>query len=106
MEIVEQTRIHYMYRDASNWKFWGSVVVDGELNFERLQPYLFDKEFFVPHRVGLDHLLEQPMNEDDHYLHTFVEFEPVLGLEPLCSSAEFVARVKSAYERGWFLSLT
>lgn len=54
-----------MYRDASNWKFWGTAIVDGELSLEHLQQYLFDNEFFVPHEVGLNHLLDHPMNEDD-----------------------------------------
>lgn len=106
MENMDQTRFHYMYRDASNWKCWGTAVIDGELSLEQLQPYLFDNDFFVPHEVGLDHLLDQPMNEDDHYLHSFVDFESVSGEEPLCSTGEFVARFKSAHERGWFFSLT
>lgn len=105
MEDMNQTRVHYLYRGASNWKFLGAVVVDGELTLERLQPYLFDKEFFVPHEVGLNHLLDQPMNEDDHYLHAFIEFEPVSGLESLCTSADFVARFRSAHERDWFFDL-
>ncbi|MEP3439781.1 MAG: hypothetical protein ABJN75_23770 [Hoeflea sp.] len=105
MENTGQTRVHYMYRDASNWKFWGAAIVDGELSLEQLQPYLFDNDFFVPHEVGLDHLLDQPMNEDDHYLHSFVDFESVSGQEPLCSVEEFVDRFRTAHERGWFSKL-
>ena len=92
MNETGQTRVHYIYRDASNWKFCGVAVVDGELSLEQLQPYLFDNEFFVPHEVGLNHLLDQPMNDDDHYLHSFVDVEAASGEDSLCSAAEFVNR--------------
>jgi len=104
-EKLDQTRVHYTYRDASNWKFRGAAVVDGELSLEQLQPYLFDNDFFVPHEVGLDHLLDQATNEDDHYLHSFLDFERVSGEEALCSTRDFVNRFRTAYERGWFSSL-
>ncbi len=105
MDNSYQAKVHYTYRDASNWKFWGAAVVDGELSLEQLQPYLFDKYFFVPHEVGLTHLLDQPMNEDDHYLHSFEDFERVTGEEATYSTEELVNRFKAAHERGWLSSL-
>lgn len=100
------TEIRYMYRDASNYKFHGSVIVDGELSASDLAPFLFDGEFFVPHEVGLYHLLDMPMNEDDHYLHTFVAFSPVAEGASHCSASDLVIRFKMANEKGWFSSLT
>ncbi len=98
------TKVHYMYRDASNYKFHGCFVVSGKLSLNALEPYLFDGEFFVPHEVGLDHLLDMPMNEDDHYLHTFEEFEDTETGTPICSANQFVDKLKNASERGWVSS--
>ena len=98
------TEISYMYRDASNYKFYGSLIVEGRIAAPDLEPYLFDAEFFVPHEVGLDHLLDMPMNQDDHYLHTFTGFTPAKAGEPHCTASDLVSRFKIANERGWFSS--
>lgn len=50
------TEIHYMYRDASNYKRGKRVVVAGELTFEQLRPFLSDGCNFIAGDVGLDDL--------------------------------------------------
>jgi hypothetical protein len=98
------TRVDYMYRDASNYKFHGSFVVGGTLCQSDLEDFLFYGEFFVPHEVGLDHLLDMPMNQDDHYLHTIEAYNPIDESEVFCGREELVIRFKMANERGWFSS--
>jgi hypothetical protein len=45
------------------------------------------------------------MNEDDHYLHEFEEFETVSGYETICSNKKFLNRFKSAAQKGWLHSI-
>lgn len=94
-----------MYRDSSNYKFYGEFIVDGLLKPNDLKEHLLDKEFFVPHEVGLDHLLNLPMNQDDHYLHTFESFEPTDKGISICSSSDFIKRIKKANTKGWLSTL-
>lgn len=102
---MANTIVHYMYRDASNYKFHGEFVVSGKLRMHQLEDFLFDAEFFVPHEIGLEHLLDMPMNEDDHYLHTFESFEECSRGDVFCSAEEFISRVKEANKKGWLSSL-
>lgn len=101
---MDFTRVTYMYRDASNYKFHGEFVVSGKLQKSHLEKFLFDGEFFVPHEVGLNHLLDVPMNEDDHHLHTFEHFEPCRSSKAVCSAKDFIRRTSEANLKGWFSS--
>lgn len=50
------TKIEYLYRDASNYKVWNAAVVEGTLTEEqkgKIYDCLEDGESFVPHLVGL-----------------------------------------------------
>jgi hypothetical protein len=68
------TEISYMYRDAGNYKQYGSEVVRGELTYEQLAPYFLemaaeDEGLFNPKAVGLGHPGEHMggfPTEDDH----------------------------------------
>lgn len=68
------TRIRYLYRDASNFKQNGEIVVGGQITFADLEPFLDDGIYFVPEDVGLSHPGERwntdlglPFpTEDDH----------------------------------------
>ena len=99
------TRIEYLYCDASNYKFHGDFVVSGTLSKGDLSPYLFDAEWFVPIEVGLPHLLDLPMNEDDHWLHEFLEFVPTNEGSPICTASELIERFQAASHLGWFSNL-
>ncbi len=101
------TKVTYIYRDASNYKFWGEFFVSGTFTLAMVEEYLFDGEFFVPHEVGLEHLLDMPINQDDHYLHTFQTFEVVENVEVSkvkCSASELVVQFLEANRLGWFSS--
>ena len=50
------TRIHYLYRDADNYKVQNECVILGEMTGEqeqRIIACLDEKEYFVPSRVGM-----------------------------------------------------
>jgi hypothetical protein len=102
--MSKYTRIDYMYRDASNYKFRGYFSVEGTLKQSDLEDFLYDGEFFVPREVGLNHLLDVPMNQDDHHLHTIEAFSLSDDGEALCDSRALVNRFKMANERTWLSS--
>lgn len=101
---MNNTEVKYMYRDCSNYKFHRKFVVQGELKASDIKKYLHDKEFFIPHEIGLDHLLNLPMNQDDHYLHTFEGFISTEDKNYICSAKEFIDKLKKADKDGWFSS--
>ncbi|MCK5746905.1 hypothetical protein [Oricola sp.] len=100
-----KTRIDYLYRDASNYKFHGDFVVEGTIAKADLKPYLFDDEWFVPMAVGLPHLLDLPINEDDHLLHEFTGFTPTYEGTPECTVSTLIERFQNAHRFGWFSGL-
>ena len=104
MSNIAKTKVTYLYTDASNWKFRGEFIVKGKIEAADLGDYLFEREFFVPHEVGLDHLLNLPMNQDDHYLHRFEKFETTLDGKPSMTAGQLVSRFKKAHSKGWFFS--
>ena len=101
------TRINYLYRDAGNWKFRGSFIVEGRIDVEDLAPFFIDHDKFVPQSIGLRHLLTEPWSKHDHLLH---EIESTEIIEPtelegethLCKASELVNRFKRANMSGWF----
>jgi hypothetical protein len=79
------TRIHYMYRDASNYKKHTDIVVAGVITFDQIKDFLQDDEFFIAGDVGLSDLQTQWgdegykfSTEDDHVFSELSEedFEP------------------------------
>jgi hypothetical protein len=77
-----QIRLNYRYRDAHNYKEFGSMVFSNPTGLSvedataLLRNKLISEEFFVPQDWGLAGLLSQPFNpEVDHEWHEFEEFE-------------------------------
>ena len=96
------TRIHYLYRDASNYKFSGSFVVKGGIGREHLQPFLHENGWFIPKKVGLNHLLTEPWDEEeDHSLHELCEFEVTEDRDCVCTAKELIRRFQLA-SKNWF----
>lgn len=100
------TRIHYMYRDASNYKASGSQVVRGikktvtEAELQELKKI----EDFIPYEVGFTALQEELMaysggelTDDDHVWHTLEEMVQVTA-EPTVDMTfdDFVRRYLKA----------
>jgi hypothetical protein len=66
------TRVHYLYRDASNYKQYASVLLEGEISDEEealIEASLDGGETFVPTQIGWPHpgttMIGFP-GEDDH----------------------------------------
>lgn len=71
---MANTQITYMYRDASNWKQFETVVLAGEMTPEEIDLILRrleDGNLFLPEQVGLPRLQFRwpTLNEDDHVYH-------------------------------------
>ena len=93
------TLIEYMYRDASNYKKFETVIVKGKLKYLDLEPYLHEGEFFIPSTIGLKDLQDLPYTEDDHIWHTISEIY-YTSLPPTnkMTSIEFIKKFKNAYQ--------
>ena len=72
----------YLYRDAANYKAWGSLLLSGKPTQEDiavLRACTESGEYFVAEQVGIPPLYEELWalsdgpTEDDHALHEFVE---------------------------------
>lgn len=77
----------YLYRDASNYKAWGSLLLVGEAreaDTAKLVAVLSDQEFFIAEQVGVRPLYDELWrysdgpNDDDHVWHTFDGFHAPL----------------------------
>jgi len=67
---MRNTRINYLYTDASNYKAHNTAVVSGELSeaqIAEINACLHDSEFFIPAQVGLpEERFEKWDDQDDH----------------------------------------
>lgn len=107
------TRVPYMYRDGSNFKALGDVVLSGLMTPEQIEQVRecldfsvdADRGQFIPTQIGLPHLgtcwPESFPCEDDHVWHeldtTEIESFP-RGLPdiPHCTVEEFIVRMQQA----------
>ena len=96
------TKIDYVYRDASNYKIWGSIAVSGELSLVQVRPFLFDLQYFIPDEVGLTRLTPRELLSDDHELHEFVEFSKVKLDFCELSAEQLLKNFEAASSKGWF----
>ena len=67
------TLITYQYRDASNYKEFETVIINGLLSLKDIEEYFFEKEFFIPSEIGLKDLQPENLNQDDHIWHEILE---------------------------------
>ena len=105
------TIFEYCYRDAANFKVWGSVVLQGGFapnDLVRLRQSFDAGEFFIAEQLGLPPLYEElwkfsggPTNTD-HVWHTFhalriAELEEAHG--PLFDIVDnFISRVEAVVQ--------
>ena len=109
------TSIPVMYRDASNYKAWGSITLDGAITagqIAELRAALADGESYVPGQIDLPHLAGEAWPgstyEDDHNWQEMLLDD--IEVRPACAQGTtdhagtvdaFVARVKAAAATGW-----
>ena len=101
------TRFNFMYRDASNYKYWGDVVFAGDIDdalSARLSRAFESTEFFIADQIGVREVFptDWPLEQDDHCWHTFVETE--ITNEPADDArtiSQFISDVERARIQGW-----
>ena len=67
--VFENTRINYLYRDASNYRVSNSCIVRGHMTEEQRRTILsaMDEEmYFIPSAVGMPEKKFETETEDDH----------------------------------------
>lgn len=106
-----QDVLHYMYRDASNYKAAGKVVLSRPLRGrekEELMESLQEGLYFIPEQVGLPPCSklweEYGVSEDDHPWHECYgvrEEVPEEGM-PIVDTEEFLKALRAVGgEEGW-----
>lgn len=114
------TLLTYLYRDASNYKAHGAVIVSGVATAEhdrRLRASLIDGEYFIPEKVGLPSLRERlceysnwSPTKDDHLLHEFVDLRDAtadeVGTWPMAGQLDELLKCFEREARaGWWVGL-
>ncbi len=90
------TIFSYLYRDASNYKLYHEEIIQGELTFEQIQPYLDQSLYFIPSVIGLKALgFEDWDQEEDHIWHE-IELLKLTDKEPTIelSVSKIIAKLK------------
>ena len=116
MPDATTTAFEYRYRDASNYKVSGLILLSGRLSdTDRalIMGSLEDGEFFVAEQVGVPPLyqalydLSGGPTEDDHGWHEFIAFaeEVAAGDEPLWGAASDLA-LKFADVKNWNVAMS
>ncbi|MES1991709.1 MAG: hypothetical protein V4441_12265 [Pseudomonadota bacterium] len=105
---MTQTIFEYLYRDASNYKAHGAVLLSGRLDDaaeRKIRDQLSADPYFVASELGVPDLRSELWkysggcpNEDDHLWHEFVRFgdanlTDVQTLNFCGSVDDFVARI-------------
>jgi len=81
MTDLNNIKFNYLYRDASNYKNFGSIIfhnpnnlsIDDVENIIRSQ--LIDGEYFYARKLNIPELFFEIPNSDDHEFHEFENVE-------------------------------
>lgn len=111
--MCSNAEFEYLYRDASNYKFWGSVVFENPSTMsleeveERITRSLDSQELFIASQIRLPEVFPFEMGkptEDDHCYHEFASINPTLeNSNDLYdrSLTQFVEEIESVAFHGW-----
>lgn len=102
------TSFDYMYRDASNFKAFGTVILQGSVSAadqEIVKDRLCGSEFFIAEQVAVPPLCSELYRwsdgptVSDHCWHEFVGFREIKSLPnesgPVFPASEFIGRLTS-----------
>lgn len=107
----KNTRIDYLYRDASNYKKPNMVIVSGSISEEQqriIMSCLDEGEYFIPHLVGLPEIrFDAYSMTDDHPWFELHEgaFSETTELPTVSGSAEELVKAFQARRGLWQLTL-
>ncbi len=100
---MENTRVEYLYRDASNYKKHNEVVVSGACSKEDIDYVMGEVTDFIPEQLGLPLLRpDDNITEDDHCYAELISIEETD--EPATISMtweELLSAFKEAIDGGW-----
>jgi hypothetical protein len=106
-------RFIYLYRDASNYKQHGEVILSNETQItleeidQQIRSHLSDGLFFIARQVQLEERFFAVVNEDDHPWHEFVQVEATTDptFDPVPEAkrdiAQFLQELEQAHHTGW-----
>jgi hypothetical protein len=108
---MSNIRVHYLYRDGSNYKKWGSIVFHDpdDFSIETIQRQLQSafSEVFIAHQVRVPEIFlasEDRLTSDDHCFHEFSAVEKTSDApnDPYRRSiSNFLTEVSKEAARGW-----
>lgn len=106
-------RFIYLYRDASNYKQHGEVILSNETQMtleevdQQTRSHLSDGLFFIARQVQLEERFFAVISEDDHPWHEFVQVESTTDptFDPVPEAkrdiAQFLQELKQVHNTGW-----
>ena len=105
--VKKNTKMNYLYRDASNYKAHNEVIVRGEITAEQIARIIatLDGDLFIPEQVGLP--IERPdsgLTVDDHCYCELCEGDFELVDEDATEDVgceDLVQRFEEAAKEGW-----
>ncbi len=99
------TRIIYLYRDASNYKQLKEIVVEGTITIDDISDCLSEGEFFIPFDVGLEELQTRFGEVDmdvDHIWHEMDVLTPTIKAPTIeVTAVQLMKLFLKAKENGW-----
>ena len=99
---MQNSKICYVYRDASNYKTYGEAVIKGSLKLNEIKPYFYDHQFFIPSEVGFKDLNPEIFTSDDHIWHKLYGIEPTEKSPTVETDSEtLVAKFKYLSSINW-----
>ena len=106
-------KFNYLYRDASNYKAWGSVIFDNPdestlsyINTRLLNSFGMDR-LFIASQIRIPDVflyLDSDITIDDHCFHEFISVEITSEAEDdkyRRSINEFIKEIKHQSHAGW-----
>jgi hypothetical protein len=111
--MTNNIRFVYMYRDASNYKQHGEVILPNETQRtieevdKQIHSLLSDGLFFIARQVQVEERFFAVVSEDDHPWHEYVSveattdpaFDPIPELQRDIS--KFLKELEQAHRSGW-----
>ncbi len=88
--MTEYSLFDYCYRDAANYKSWGTLLLSGlvsEADLAVVSKHLLDGEFFIAEQLGVPPMYAELWafsngpSIDDHVWHFLHEFRPATDEE-------------------------
>ena len=115
--MCEFSIFDYLYRDASNYKAWGHLLLKGTATkdeVEALRNHLNSAEFFIAEQVGIPPLYaalweySDGPSEDDHVWHSYHELRPAHADEITGTAWDTVVEVMARFKavKTWNLTLS